>query len=162
MRKFLALTALLMLMSVVTVMACGGDGQKTGTSTSAMINSAMINSATINSESPQQVTLKGQLVCSTCSLKAEGAHSDCKDFGHTRALKTSDGRMITLMPNQYSKLLLSDMTLNNKPIEITGTYFANANMLDVQSYSIDGGKTMSWCDRDKTMDACKTKTLGSY
>jgi hypothetical protein len=150
MRKFLALTALLMLMSVVTVMACGGDGQKTGTTTM------------INSESPQQVTLKGQLVCSTCSLKAEGAHSDCKDFGHTRALKTSDGRMITLMPNQYSKLLLSDMTLNNKPIEITGTYFANANMLDVQSYSIDGGKTMSWCDHDKTMDACKSRTLGSY
>lgn len=149
-RKFFALTALLMLMSTVAAMACSGDSQKTG------------SSAMINSESPQQVTLKGQLVCSTCSLKAQGAHSACSEFGCTYAVKTSDGQMVTLMPNQYSKPIFSSKEMSNKPVEITGTYFANANMLDVQSYSVDGGKTMSWCDHCKTMDACKTKTLGSY
>ena len=150
MRKFIALTALLMLMSAVTAMACGGDSQKTG------------SSAMINSENPQQVTLKGQLVCSTCSLKAQGAHSACSEFGCTQALKTSDGRMVTLMPNQYSTPLVASKEMSNKSVEITGTYFANANMLDVQSYSVDGGKTMSWCDHCKGMDACKAKTLGSY
>lgn len=150
MRRFFALTALLMLMSTVSAMACDGASQKTS------------SSAMINSESPQQVTLKGQLVCSTCSLKSLGAHSDCSEFGCTHALKTSDGRMVTLMPNQYSKPLFSSKELSNKSVEITGTYFANANMLDVQSYSVDGGKTTSWCDHCKTMDDCKTKTLGSY
>ena len=150
MRKFIALTALALMVSASAAMACGDDAQKTGTS------------AMINSETPQQVTLKGELVCATCSLKAQGAHADCREFGHTPALLTKDGRMITLMPNQYSKPLLTDMKLNQKPIEITGTYFAGANLLDVKSYSIDGGKTMSWCDRDKTMDTCHSMTLGSY
>ena len=150
MRKIFALTALVMLISAAAAMACGDDNQKTGTS------------AMINSETPQQVTLKGQLVCSTCALKAQGAHSACTDFGCTTALKTSDGRMVTLMPNQYSKPLLSSKEMSNKPVEITGTFFANANMLDIQSYSVDGGKMMSWCDHCKTMDACKSKTLGSY
>ena len=149
MRKFIALTALLMLISVATAMACGDEKEKTGTS------------AMINSETPQQVTLKGQLVCSTCSLKAQGAHSDCKEFGCTQALKTGDGRMVTLMQNQYSKPIMTGKDMNNKQIEITGTYFANANMLDVQSYSVDGGKTMSWCDHCQAMDPCKGKTLGS-
>ncbi len=76
MRKIFALTALVMLISAAAAMACGEDNQKTG------------SSAMINSETPQQVTLKGQLVCSTCSLKAQGAHSACTDFGCTKALKT--------------------------------------------------------------------------
>jgi hypothetical protein len=152
MRKVFVLTAFAMLISAAAAMACGDDKEKTGTGTSAMIKS----------ETPQQVTLKGQLVCATCSLKAQGGHSDCKEFGCTQALKTSDGRMVTLMPNQYSKPLMAGKEMSNKPVEITGTLFANANMLDVQSYAVDGGKTMSWCDHCKGMDACKSKTLGSH
>ena len=32
--------------------------------------------------------------------------------------------------------------------------FANANVLDVRTYTIDGGKNTSWCDHCKGMDAC--------
>jgi len=141
-RKSFALAAAILMISAVTALACGDNAQKTG------------SSAMINSEKPQQVTLKGQLVCSTCSLKAQGAHSACSEFGCTQALKTADGRIINLMRNKFSSHLISDKALHNKPVEIAGMFFANANTLDVQSYSVDGGKKMSWCDHCKTMDAC--------
>jgi hypothetical protein len=114
-----------------------------------------------NAESPATVTMTGTLACSTCALKAEGANAACSEHGCTTALRTADGRFVTLMPNKYSENLLANRKLSSKPIEITGTYFANANMLDVQSYSIDGGQPMSWCDHCKSMDACRAKASGS-
>lgn len=146
-RKSLALAAAILMISAVTALACGDKASKTG------------SSAMINSEKPVQVTLEGQLVCSTCSLKAQGAHSACSEFGCTQALKTADGRMINLMRNQFSANLISDKVLQNRPIEISGTLFGNANMLDVASYSLDGGKTMSWCDHHQTMDTCMATHL---
>jgi len=144
-RKSLALTAAVVLVSAITAMACGAGsqpGQKTG--------------ALINTETPQQVTLKGQLTCSSCALKARGAQSSCSEFGCSYTLKTADGRFVSLLQNKFSKDLIGNKKNHNKPVEITGTYFANANMLDVQTYTIDGGKNISWCDHCKGMDACMT------
>ena len=143
-KKVLVLAVAVMSISAVTAMACGNDASSASAKTSAMINAT----------SPQQVTLKGQLACSSCSLKAKGAQSACSEFGCTHALKTEDGRFISLMQNKFSKNLLSDKKNHNKPVEITGTFFANANVLDVKSYTLDKGKTISWCDHCKGMDAC--------
>ena len=143
-RRILVLAVAVMAISAVTAIACGNDASSASGKTGAMINTT----------SPQQVTLKGELACTSCSLKAKGAQSACSEFGCSHALKTSDGRFINLMQNKFSKNLLGDKKNHNRPVEITGTFFANANMLDIQTYVIDGGKKMSWCDHCKGMDAC--------
>ena len=152
-RKILVLAVAVMAVSAVTAMACGNDASSSSGNTSAMINA---------SSAPQQVTLKGVLACSSCSLKAKGAQSACSEFGCSHALKTEDGRFINLMQNKFSANLLSNKQNHNKPVEISGTLFANANMLDVKSYALDGGKTNSWCDHCKGMGACMAGKDGSH
>lgn len=156
-RKSLTLTAAVVLISAMTAMACGKDAGEQTSATQA--------GAKIASETPQQVTWKGELVCLGCSLKAIGAKSACSEFGCSHTLKTADGRYVAFLQNNFSKALLAGKDMHNKPIEITGTFFANANVLDVQSYAVDGGKEISWCDHCKGMDACTAKaakTSGSY
>ena len=143
-KKVLVLAVAVMSISAVTALACGNDAPSRSGNTSAMINSP----------APQQVSLKGVLTCSSCSLKAKGAQSACSEFGCSHALETEDGRFISLMQNKFSADLLSNKKNHAKPVEITGTLFANANMLDVKSYTLDGGKNISWCDHCKGMDAC--------
>ncbi|KAA3632951.1 MAG: hypothetical protein DWP97_10090 [Calditrichaeota bacterium] len=101
-------------------------------------------------------TIEGTLVCLGCSLKADGAKSECKVNGCSHAVKTADGKYINLLNNKYSKGLIKGGDMHNKPIKITGTYFANAQTLDVQSFTFDG-KTKSWCDHCSAMDGCMAK-----
>jgi len=143
-KKVFVLVAAVMAVSTVTAMACDNGASSASGNTGAMINAT----------TPQQVTLKGVLSCSSCSLKSEGARSACSEFGCTHALKTEDGRLVSLMQNKFSADLISNKKNHDKPIEITGTFFANANVLDVKSYTLDKGKTISWCDHCKGMDAC--------
>lgn len=151
-KKILVLAVAVMAMSAVTAMACGNDASKTSGTSSTMINTTA---------GPEQVSLKGVLTCSSCALKAEGAQSECSEFGCSHALKTEDGRLVSLMQNKFSADLLSKKENHNKPVEISGTYFANANMLDVKTYAIDG-KTKSWCDHCKSMDACTASKGDSH
>lgn len=144
-RKSLTLAIGLLLVGSISAMACGNEGSVDAQK--ASITTAM--------ESPQEVTLTGQLVCLGCSLKADGAKAACSEFGHAHSLKTADGRFVSFLQNQFSKSLVAGETAHNKQVEVTGTYFANANMLDVNSFSIDGGKLQSWCGGCKGMDACK-------
>jgi hypothetical protein len=97
---------------------------------------------------------EGKLVCLACDLKeTEGARAECSVYGHKHALKTSDGRYINLLENKYSADLLNSEKYAGKDIKIQGVYYASANQLDVQSFTV-GDKTMSWCDHCKTMDGC--------
>ena len=180
-RKSLVLTFAVLLMSAMTAMACGDNASKTSAQKSACSTTGktaakaqMIGdkagctagktsgtAQTINIESPSEVTLTGTLTCSNCSLKANGANAECSEHGCLTALKTADGRYVTLMQNKFSKNLLANREMKNKPMEISGTYFANANMFDVKSYSVDGGQTMSWCGHCKGMDGCAAKASGS-
>ncbi len=152
-KKILVLAVAVMAISAVTTMACGNNDTKTSGTSASMINTTA---------APKQVSLKGVLACSSCSLKAMGAQSDCSEFGCSHALKTEDGRLVSLMQNKFSADLLSKKENHNKPVEITGTFFANANMLDVKSYAIDGDKTKSWCDHCKGMDACMASKGDSH
>lgn len=104
----------------------------------------------------QKSTIKGTMVCLGCELKkGEGAHAACADFGHTHALKTEDGKLVSLLENKYAKDLMSEK-YHGKNVEINGVMFARANILDVQSFTVDG-KTKSWCGGCKSMDACSSK-----
>ena len=99
-------------------------------------------------------TFEGTIVCSSCDLKAtEGARSNCKEFGHTDALKTADGKYINFLPNKFSKELHAGAMYEGKKLKLSGNYFAAANLLDVQSIEVDGLK-MTWCDKHEKMDGC--------
>ncbi len=99
---------------------------------------------------------EGTLVCMGCDLKkSDGARAACTDFGHNHALKTADGKYISLLENKYSADLVKGEKYHNKQMKLHGVYFANANQLDVESFEVDGKKN-SWCGHCKGMDACMT------
>ncbi len=127
------------------------------TGTSAMACGEPKSSASTATEKTETTTMSGTLVCLGCNLKkSEEARAECSVYGHKHALKTSDGRYISLLENKYSTDLVAGENYRNKPMELTGTLFANSNMMDVQSFTVDG-KTKGWCGGCKTMDACAAK-----
>ena len=110
--------------------------------------------ANMNMTGGQHETISGKLVCLGCSLKkADGAHADCKTYGHTHALMTKDGKYINFLENKFAADLIKGEKYDNKTIEVTGTFFAKANLIDVESFTVDGAKK-GWCDHCKAMDGC--------
>lgn len=105
-------------------------------------------------EKAEHKTFDGTLVCLGCDLKkAEGARAACSVFGHKHALKTEDGKYISLLENQYSRDLIAGEQYHNKPMQIHGVYHATANLLDVESFTVDG-EQKGWCDGHEKMDHC--------
>lgn len=97
---------------------------------------------------------EGTLVCQACSLKkADGARAACSEYGHTHALKTKDDKFVSFLENQYSADLLKGEKYHNKKITVHGRYFANANVLDVEWFEVDG-KKKAWCGHCESMDSC--------
>ncbi len=109
--------------------------------------------ADVSKMSGEATTLEGVLVCKNCSLKKEfGARSECKLNGCQTSLKTTSGKFVDFLDNKYAADLFGSKYAGKK-IQVTGTFFANANTIDVQSYSIDG-KSKSWCKQCTAMDGC--------
>lgn len=120
----------------------------------ALIVSAISISSVQASDNATHKTFKGKLVCESCDLKqTEGARAACTVFGHKHALKTEDGQYVNFLENQYSKDLINTEKLHNATIKVSGTYFANAHTLDVQSFTVDG-KKKAWCEHCSAMDGC--------
>ncbi len=108
-------------------------------------------------EKSEHATFDGKLVCLGCDLKkAEGARAACSAFGHRHALKTKDGKYVNFLDNQYSADLLKGEKYNNKDITVHGVYYADANLVDVETFTVDG-KSMGWCGHCSTMDGCAAK-----
>lgn len=104
----------------------------------------------------KHASFEGKLVCLGCTLKGEeGARAECKNFGHTHALKTEDGKFISFLENKYSKDLFKGEKYSGKDIMVHGVYYAGANQLDVDSYKIDD-VTMTWCKTHNAMDGCSS------
>ncbi len=103
---------------------------------------------------PKQASFEGKLVCLGCDLKkTEGARAACSVYGHDHVLKTKDSTYISFLENDYSKDLISGEKYHDKEIQVTGVYHDRANMLDVETFTVDG-KKMGWCDHCKAMDHC--------
>ena len=102
----------------------------------------------------KKTTLEGKLVCLGCDLKkSDGAHAACSIYGHKHALKTKDGKHINFLENDYSKDLINGEKYHNKGISVAGVYYDKANMLDVETFTVDD--TMrGWCGHCKAMDNC--------
>ncbi|MFH1891726.1 MAG: hypothetical protein ABIK83_03485 [Candidatus Zixiibacteriota bacterium] len=102
----------------------------------------------------RQANFDGKLVCMGCDLKkADGAGAACSAYGHKYAVKTADGRYINFLENKQSEDLVSGEKYHNQDVKVQGVFYANANQLEVKTFEVDG-KTMSWCDHCKGMDAC--------
>ena len=132
--------------------ACGA---KTGT-----IDARNAGAKMTEGKMGQHMSFDGTLVCQACDLKkAENARAECKTYGHTHALKTSDGRHINFLPNKYSADLMGGEKWHNEKVKVHGVYFANANQLDVETFEV-GDKKMGWCDHCSAMDGCMVGKLG--
>ena len=102
----------------------------------------------------KHASFEGKLVCLGCDLKkAEGARAACSIYGHKHVLKTKDGKYVSFLENDFSKDLINGEKYRNKGIEIHGVYHDKANVIDVETFTVDG-KKMGWCNHCKAMDNC--------
>jgi hypothetical protein len=108
-------------------------------------------------QKPIKASFEGKLVCAGCDLKeAEGARAACSVYGHHHVLKKADGTYISFLENDYSKDLIAGEKYHNKDISVSGIYYANANLLDVETFTVDDQKK-GWCGHCKAMDGCPFK-----
>jgi len=99
-------------------------------------------------------SFEGQLVCLGCDLKkAEGARAACTAYGHKHALKMKDGGYISFLENDFSKDLINGEKYHNDSITVTGVFHDKANVLDVETFTVNGEKK-GWCNHCKAMDGC--------
>jgi len=116
--------------------------------------------ATTGKNKVENATFKGTLVCLGCELsKAEGAHAACSVYGHRHVLKTADGKYISFLENKFSEELIKGKQYHGKTVEVHGTYYPQANVFDLETFTVDG-KQKGWCDMHKQMDSCPFKSKG--
>ncbi len=108
-------------------------------------------------QKPMKASFEGKLVCLGCDLKkSEDARAACSVYGHDHVLKKADGTYISFLENDYSKDLINGKKYHNQNIQVTGVYHDNANMLDVETFTVDG-KKKGWCGHCQAMDGCSFK-----
>lgn len=152
MKKLTTLTVAVLLIFAVGAYACGD--KKESTASTGEISARM---ALAKGEAVKHVDIEGLLVCLGCSLKkGEGAKAECSVYGHKHALKTKDGSYLNLLENKFSADLVKGEKYHNKNVAIHGVYHANANVLDVESFKVDG-KSNVWCSGHEGMDGCAAK-----
>ncbi len=99
---------------------------------------------------------KGTLSCLGCDLKkSEGALSQCKIYGHKHAIRLEDGKYISFLENDKSADLIKGDKWHGQDVEVHGTYYKDANVIDVDSFKF-GDKSYGWCEAHGAMDMCST------
>lgn len=113
-----------------------------------------VGTVSLAAEKGMKKAFEGTLSCPGCDLKkAEGAHAQCKVYGHTHGLKLEDGKYISFLENDKSAGLIKGEKLHGKKVKVHSVYYGDANLLDVETYEVDG-KTYSWCESHGAMDMC--------
>ena len=107
-----------------------------------------------HAEHAEHASFEGKLVCLGCTLKGEGARAECSEYGHTHGLMVEDDDMIFFLPNKYSANLIDGGKFHNKMVAVSGVYYEDAHMLDVEMYKV-GDQKYGWCDHCSAMDGCK-------
>jgi hypothetical protein len=101
---------------------------------------------------PQEVTLRGKIVCYHEELKRlYGADADCRVDGHRGVLRTADGSLYTMLPNVKSYVLTIEPKLFGREVEIKGRLFPKSMIVEVSSHKVfdEKGKAYKafyWCD----------------
>jgi hypothetical protein len=104
-----------------------------------------------------QRTLSGTYVCLTCEMeKIEGARCQCDVYGHHYCLRLDDGRYVSFLPNDHSMDLIKGGGRKDFRMKVTGLYNPQSRSIDVQSYEIDGIKTV-WNAKDGQMEMVRAR-----
>ena len=83
--------------------------------------------------------IKGEIICLGCTLKKEkGAKAQCSLYGHINGLRTSDGKIWTILENDNSTKLINSHELAGKKVEIEGKKYEDAHYIEVVSYRVLG------------------------
>lgn len=88
------------------------------------------------------VTLKGNLICVGCNLKKmSGANAQCDLYAqHSIGFKTEDGTIWNIIENAKGHDIVKAHTLleKNVPATITGWIYPIANMIEIDSITVEG------------------------
>lgn len=88
------------------------------------------------------VTLKGSLICVGCNLKKmSGANAQCDLYAqHSIGFKTEDGTIWNIIENAKGHDIVKAHTLleKNVPATITGWIYPVANMIEIDSITVEG------------------------
>ncbi len=101
---------------------------------------------------PQEVTLRGTLVCFHEKMKRlYGADVDCRADGHRGVLHMADDSCYTLLPNVKSYVLTIEPKLFGREVEVKGRLFPKSMVVEVSTHKVfdDKGKAFTafyWCD----------------
>lgn len=83
-------------------------------------------------------SFEGEFVCVGCDKKMTvGSDAACGANGHKYAIKTADGKYISLLDNKQSQELVTSGKYRNKNVKVQGVFYANANELEVKSFELD-------------------------
>ncbi len=88
-----------------------------------------------------KTSIKGDLVCVGCSLKKlNGANAQCDLFAHHAiGFKTADGSYWTIIDNAAGHdVIRGHELINKKSATISGWLYPVANMIEIDSITIDG------------------------
>jgi mycothiol system anti-sigma-R factor len=86
------------------------------------------------SKSENKISLTGTVVCICCEMKRDGAHSQCKKYGHMYGLKTDNGVLWTIMKNDKGIEIIDHSSLIGTRVKITGWFHLNSNYVDIEEF----------------------------
>ena len=88
-----------------------------------------------------QITLKGEMVCTGCTLKKlDGANAQCNLFAHhAMGFRSADGTIWNIVDNAVGHDVIRAHTLlGHKQATIKGYIYPIANQLEIVSITVDG------------------------
>lgn len=92
--------------------------------------------AVVVSASENIISVEGAIVCICCEMKKIGAHSACRQYGHTYGIRTDNGVLWTIMKNIEGMKVIDHKDLVGRRIKISGQFLLNGNYIDIREYDL--------------------------
>lgn len=86
------------------------------------------------SKTDNKIALDGTVVCVCCEMKSEGAHLQCKKYGHVYGIRTDNGVLWTIIKNDKGMEIIDHNFLIGTRIKITGWFHLNSNYIDIEGF----------------------------
>ena len=115
-----------------------------------------------------QIRLKGELVCTGCSLKKlSGANAQCSLYSqHDIGVKLADGTIWTIVNNAKGHdIIRAHKTVENKYAVINGWMYPNAHQIEIASIKVEGVSAdeiakAAWQEDQKIAKALLNRKVG--
>jgi hypothetical protein len=101
-------------------------------SASALIGSAAGQEKDKNGEKPQDIALRGRVVCVTEEFqRLYQTAADCERRGHVYALKTADGQLYPFLPTDAAAAIYTDERFRTRELQVTARLFPSVRIIEV-------------------------------